>query len=220
MTPGNIAGMAKLAGYDVIALSDHNSAKNCPAFLAACRNNGIIGIPAMELSTREEVHVLCVFPDLESALRFDDYVYARLPDIPNKSGFFGEQLIINEADEITGTEDKLLITASDIGIYEVRVLLKELGGIAIPAHVDRSSFSLLTNLGFYDRSLGFDILEFSKDADVEEIIKANPDMTELGVMINSDAHSLTDMPDAKRVIEARDTEISSILQGIKHLHVS
>jgi PHP family Zn ribbon phosphoesterase len=145
MTPSNIAGMAKLAGYDVIALSDHNSSKNIPAFLSACKQYDIIGIPAMEITTREEVHVLCLFPDEGAVQQFEDYIYKRLPDIKNDTTIFGNQLIIDENDNVIGEEIKLLISATDIGIYQLNEIVNNLGGVAIPAHIDRSSFSILSH---------------------------------------------------------------------------
>ena len=215
MTPANIAGMAKIAGYDVVALSDHNSVKNCPAFLAACHEYDIIGIPAMELNTREEVHILCLFPDLESAHKFDDYVYTRLPDIENKPNFFGEQLIMDEDGDIIGSEKKLLVNAVDIGVYEVSALVNDFGGVAIAAHLDRDSFSLLSNLGFYDSSLGFNVVEFTCNADASKIIRANPEIKGVRFVVNSDAHKLSSIPDASRVIEVSSTSTFDIIKAIK-----
>jgi predicted metal-dependent phosphoesterase TrpH len=216
MTPGNIAGFAKLAGYDVIALSDHNSTKNVPAFLEACRQYDIIGIPAIELNTREEVHVLCLFPDPDTALKFGDYVYKRLPDFENKPEFFGEQIIYDENNVVSGREKKLLINAADIGIYEVSNLLGELGGIAIPAHIDRASFSLISNLGLYDDSLGFDAVELSEDHNIKEIITLNPELKGVKFISNSDAHILTAIKDAAKTIETSGTKPNDIIKAIKY----
>jgi len=215
MTPGNIAGMAKIAGYDVIALSDHNSSKNCPAFLKACHGYGIIGIPGMELNTRDEVHVLCLFPDLDAAMRFDEFVYKRLPDIDNRPEMFGEQLIMDENDVILGTEKKLLLNAADIGIYGVGAIVAELGGVAIPSHIDRSSFSLLSNLGVYDELLGFNVVELTYRADLNILLNNNPELEGLRFVVNSDAHMLVAMHDANNVIEARGTNPSDIIEAIK-----
>ena len=215
MTPGTIAGMAKLAGYDVIALSDHNSSKNCPAFLKACHEYGITGIPGMELNTRDEVHILCLFSDLDAAMRFDEFVYRRLPDIDNKPEMFGEQLIMDEYDKILGTEKKLLINAADIGIYEVGAIVTGLSGVAIPSHIDRSSFSLLSNLGFYDRTLGFDVVELTCTADLNRMVVNNPELDGLRFVVNSDAHVLAAIQDASKVIETRGTEPADIIEAIK-----
>ena len=215
MTPGNIAGMAKIAGFDVIALSDHNTVKNCPAFLEACSKYEIIGIPGMELNTRDEVHVLCLFPDLDAAMSFDKFVYDRLPDISNKPELFGEQLIMDVYNNVIGIESKLLINATDIGIYEVEGFVGKYGGVAIPSHMDRTSFSILSNLGFYDKSLGFNVVEFSADADVRKITAKNPELTGVRFVVDSDAHMLGAIHDASRVIETRGTSLEDIINAIK-----
>ncbi len=92
MTPSNIAGMAALAGQKIVALADHNTTKNCPAFIHTAQSNGLLALPAMELTTREEAHVLCLLPSLEAADEFDRYVYARLPDIKNRPEIFGTSM--------------------------------------------------------------------------------------------------------------------------------
>ena len=140
--------MAKVIGLDVIALTDHNSCKNCPAFDKAVKEYGITAIFGMELCTMEEVHVLCYFPTLSDALAFDDYVYKQLPDIPNTPALFGNQLIYDEKDQISGTEEKLLISATSIPFDQVFDLVSEYHGIMVPAHINKPTTSLLGNLGF------------------------------------------------------------------------
>ena len=94
MTPANIAGMAAVKGLDVIALTDHNSCRNCPAAMYHGIQYGVTVIPGMELTTQEEVHVICLFPDLENALAFDDLVYEKLMPVRNREDIFGKQQII------------------------------------------------------------------------------------------------------------------------------
>lgn len=114
MTPANIAGMAALKGLDVVALTDHNSCRNCPAFLAAAEEYGVLAVPGMEINTSEEVHAVCLFPTLEAALEFDRYVYDRLIKFPNKEEIFGKQELYDLADQVCGTEPNLLINATEI----------------------------------------------------------------------------------------------------------
>ena len=220
MTPANIAAMAMLAGYDIIALSDHNTTKNCPAFIEACKNYGITGFPAMELNTSEEVHILCIFSKLDDALAFDEYVYERLPDIKNRPEFFGEQTIMDSSDQIIGHESKLLTNATGISVNEVASLLKSYNAIAIPAHIDRDSFSLISNLGIVDFTLGFDLVELSPNANIEDMLGRNPELLGLKYIINSDAHTLTSMPDALHTIYCDDFGLidpARALQTGKHI---
>ena len=112
MTPANIAGMAAVKGLDVIALTDHNSCKNCPAAMHHGAAYGVTVIPGMELTTEEEVHVICLFPSIEDALAFDALVYEKIMPVPNREDIFGRQQIMNEKDEVTGKVEHLLINAT------------------------------------------------------------------------------------------------------------
>ena len=124
MTPGNIVGMAAIKGLDVIAVTDHNSCKNCPAVMKLAEQFGVLAIPGMEINTSEEVHAVCLFPTLEQALHFDAYVYDRLMKFPNKETVFGKQQICNEEDEVIGTEPYLLINSADISFDELWELVR------------------------------------------------------------------------------------------------
>ena len=139
MTPNNIVGMAKLLGYDIIALTDHNSCLNTPAAVKVGQRLGVTVVPGMELCTREEAHVVCLFPTVEAALAFGERVREKSPEILNRPEIFGEQLVLDEEDQVIGKEEKLLIAAADIGIYEVLPLARSYGGTAFPAHVDKDS---------------------------------------------------------------------------------
>ena len=143
MTPANIAGMAAVKELDVIALTDHNTSRNCAPFLKMAEAYGLVGLPGMELTTNEDVHVVCLFPDLYAAMDFDTYVYNRMFKIANKEHIFGAQLLYNENDEIIGKEPNLLITNAAINFEDVFDLTEERGGIMIPAHIDNRRHSRL-----------------------------------------------------------------------------
>jgi len=123
MTPNNIVGMAKISGLDVIAVTDHNSCKNCPAVMKVAEGYEILAIPGMELTTMEEVHVVCLFETLEDALSFGNYVDEKLIPIENREDIFGQQLICNEEDEVIGKESRLLINATTISFDDVYELV-------------------------------------------------------------------------------------------------
>ena len=147
MTPSNITGMAAVKNLDVIALTDHNSCRNCPAAIEAGKRLGITVLPGMELTTSEEIHVLFLFASLDRALSFDAYVYEHLLPVRNRPEIFGTQLIVDENDKVSGSLDKLLISATDIPFDETGKLADSFGGICFPAHLDKSSTSLISNLG-------------------------------------------------------------------------
>ena len=108
MTPANLAAMCALAGLNAVALTDHNSTGNCAAFCQAAERNGLLALPGMELCTREEVHVVCLFPDLECADAFSDYVGRLLPSVPNDREMFGPQILMDSEDKVLGEETRLL----------------------------------------------------------------------------------------------------------------
>lgn len=193
MTPANIVNMAKLMGYDAIALTDHNTCGNCSSVMKIGKDIGLTVVPGMELCTAEEVHIVCLFPDLEKATEFSDYVYNTLPPVKNKPSIFGEQTYRDENDEITGAEERLLITASSIPTHKVMELVKQFGGICYPAHIDRSSFSILSNLGMIDDSFGFTCAEIFDISKEKELKEKHPYLNELKIVSDSDAHYLEKM---------------------------
>lgn len=214
MTPANIVGMAAVKGLDVIALTDHNSCLNCPAALVHGHNYGVTVIPGMELCTSEEVHVICLFPTLEDALSFDQYVYQHLLPIKNKEAIFGKQQIMNEEDEVTGTVENLLISATDISFDSVNELTARYHGIAYPAHLDKSSTSLLSNLGFIPPDSSFKCAEIHNMKRLHELKKANPYLENCNIVSSSDAHYLPDMNEPYYQILSRSREIPDILDAL------
>lgn len=188
MTPNNIVNMSLLKGLDVIAITDHNTCGNAAAVMAAAGENLLV-IPGMEVETSEEVHMACYFPTLDAALAMEREVKKALPPIKNRPEIFGNQYYMNENDEITGEEETLLVSATMLDIYEVVALVKSLGGAAVPAHIDRSSYSVLSNLGFMPPDLEVSALEITEKA--RNSLAGNyPDFR---IITNSDAHYLEDI---------------------------
>lgn len=194
MTPYNIANMAKLNGLDIIAITDHNSCRNAPAVLKAASQIGLTAIAGMELTTREDVHILTLFPSAESALAFNDYVDLKRMRVANKTEIYGRQQIMNERDEIIGEESDLLITATDIGVYDAVRIVKEYGGAAVPAHIDRESNGLIAVLGAMEKDMGYKTVEFSLSANCDIV---NRYIREgYGAIHDSDAHRLEEINEA------------------------
>ena len=213
MTPQNIVNMAILAGYDVIAVADHNSMGNSRGVIEAAEQAGLLVVPAMELSTAEEVHVLCLLPDLVAADEFDKYVYSKLSDVQNRRDIFGSQIYMDGQGRILGEEERLLVSATSIGIYEVYDLVKSYGGTAIPAHADRNSFSLISNLGCFDPNMKFPAIELTANCDSHEFKKIHK--ISLPHIVNSDAHNLEQIPDAVKKIKLERISAKAIIQTIE-----
>ena len=155
-TPNNIAGMAKLCGIDILALTDHNSTKNCPAFFEAAEKYGIIPVAGMELTTAEDIHVVCLFEKLSDALRFDEHIDSCRTKFQNKPEIFGSQQILDGEDRLIGEVDDLLISASSVSIDQVSGLVKRYGGVCYPAHIDRDSNSIIAVLGTLPPDISFE----------------------------------------------------------------
>lgn len=201
MTPFNMVNMAKIAGLDIIAVTDHNSAKNCRAAVKAGESAGITVVPGMELCTSEEIHVICLFPDCDSAEAFGMYVYKGLPPIKNKTKVFGNQYIMNHEEEILGEEEILLITASSASIDSVRELVKSYGGACFPAHIDKSATSVISSLGTVPKELGFRFMEITKRANPSELRAKHNIDADVTFLISSDAHVLEAIAEPERSID-------------------
>lgn len=191
MTPNNIVNMASLCGLDAIAVSDHNSVKNVKAAVTAGKRIGLSVIPAMEVETEESVHILTLYPDIKAAEEVAAIVYDALPDIKNRPEIFGEQLIMDCDDNVTGVEEKLLISPSAISINTLFDIVKGVGGLFVPAHIDRHSYSILTTLGFMPQDLDIKMIEISKNTtDISAYLENRPELKKYKVLRNSDAHYL------------------------------
>ena len=208
-TPNNIVNMALLSGLQAIALSDHNTGKNCPAAIAAGKKNGLVVLPAMELTTEEDIHILCLFERYEQLAELECYVQAHKLRVPNRENIFGEQLILNERDEVIGKESDLLIVSSGISVDKVAPLVSSLGGIAVPAHIDKQANGLIGVLGSFDDSLGFTMVESRAETGVP-----------LPRLINSDAHRLWEISEASEFIQAETLSAHGVFAALKKMQSS
>lgn len=212
-TPANLAAMCALAGLNVVALTDHNAVGNCGAFLEAGKENGLLAIPGMELTTAEEAHVVCLFPTPEGAEAFGEYVRGKLPPIPNNPHKFGPQVLMDAGDGVLGEETALLMGAADIGIYQVPKLMDSFGGFAFPAHIDRPSFSLLASLGLWDPNMGFTMAEVSSRCPPG--LFDRPDLKGVPHITNCDAHCLDQIPDAHQYMDLSEATPQAVLEWLR-----
>lgn len=215
MTPANIVGMAMIAGLDAIAVTDHNSCRNCRAAMMVGEQYGVTVIPGMELCTREEVHVVCLFPSLEQAEGFSEFIRSNMLQIPNTPKLFGNQLIYNEQDEQVGIEDILLISASNLAFDEVYDTLKEYEGVMIPAHLDKQSNSLINQLGFVPEGSKFTCFELRDLKNLHEYRRRYPYLEGCHVISDSDAHQLGDMNGPQNHLYVRENSIAAIIDSLK-----
>ena len=210
MTPYNLVNMAKLLGLDIIALTDHNTCENCASAIKAGEAIGLTVIPGMELCTSEEVHVVCLFPDVESAMEFSDYVISSMPPVKNRPDIFGQQQILEGQDNVIGEEENLLINATLISVNEVPDLVGEFGGICYPAHIDRQSNGIISVLGTFPDTPHFNCVEFHDGSKADEYVKKY-NLQDKKIIVSSDAHNLCDMRDKQNYFDIDDEPYSSAL---------
>lgn len=183
MTPCNIVGFALINGIDMIAVSDHNAIGNVKVAMEVGDYYGVTVVPAMELQTSEDIHILCLFEDFCSLENF--YNHIQFFDMDNKPEVFGNQYLFNSDDEVIGTERRLLLNGSLVSSADVKELVESFGGVAIPAHVDRDANGMIAILGAVTEE--FTVVELSTRATCEQIEFFSKNRK---VLVDSDAHTL------------------------------
>ena len=214
MTVCNIAGMAALAGLQIVALTDHNTCKNCPAFFAAAKRNGIIPVAGMELTTAEDIHLLCLFETLEQAMAFDEAVDAHRVRIPNRTDIFGEQWILDENDRVIGSDPFLLSNATDLTIEAGTALCRATGGVCWPAPIDREANGVIAVLGVFPDEPVYTCAEFQDSANVPVFLEQYPNLRNKRIVCSSDAHYLWQIRDKEAFFELEDEPYSS--DSVRH----
>lgn len=212
MTPQNVCGMAALKGLHMIAVTDHNSALNLPYFECAAQENDLVLIPGIEMTTKEEVHLLGYFQSVSDAVAFGAYLRTHLPKTKNKPSLFGHQLIVDEHDQVLGEEEALLIGATDIPLNEAVERIRALGGVPVPAHINRGSNGLLINLGFLPPGLHFSAVEVWRGLPCPDAPKENR-----RVLHSSDAHRLGDILEPEFSLTLKSRTIESFLQFLENI---
>lgn len=193
MNPTNILNMARLLGTKIISISDHNSAKNVKAVQEAAKDYGITVIPGMEVESSEEAHLLVFFEDLSTMLDWQDYVYSHLPARKNDPKFFGTQQIVDKDSNVIGEEDRMLIAATSATAREISQRVFEMGGMLVPAHIDRNTYSLWGQLGFIPEDLKINAIEISRNISETEARKKFSISDKYSLISSSDAHRLKEM---------------------------
>lgn len=193
MTPNNIAGMGVVAKLDIMALTDHNTCRNCPAFFKTAEANGIIPVAGMELTTAEDIHLVCLFERLEDAMEFDKAVNERRIPFKNRVDIFGEQMIMDENDEVIGVEENLLSNATTITVDEAPALVGGCGGICYPAHIDREANGIVATLGVFPEFPVFPCAEFHDSDKILQYCEKIPIISDKPHVVSSDAHYLWDI---------------------------
>ena len=210
MTPANIGGMAMIKGLQMIALTDHNTAGNLPTMQKVADAYGLLLIPGIEITTKEEVHLLGYFPDVKTAVDFGEFLRGHLPPKKNKASLFGNQLVMDEDDNVIREEDALLIGATDLSLEQLSRLVRESGGVPVPAHINRGSNGLLVNLGMMPPDIAFTAVEVWRALPC-------PHTPQEGrvVLHSSDAHYLGDILEPEITMELEEPTVAAFLEKLR-----
>ncbi len=188
MSPVNIVRIAKERGIDILGITDHNSTLHAVLIKQLAEREGILVMMGAEVTTKEEVHCLCFFETEQLLSEFQIYLDQHLPKIPNDTKYFGYQVVVNEEEEIVDEIDYLLISGLNQGIDEIEEKVHSLNGLFIPAHINKSINSVISQLGFLPPDLKVDALEISMHTTKEEFLSTNKYLKAYSFIQSSDAH--------------------------------
>jgi PHP family Zn ribbon phosphoesterase len=215
MIPPLIMEQAKRLGLSMIAITDHNTCDNVEAVIEASEGTGVHVLPGMELQSKEEVHLLCLFDTVLQCREWQEVVFRKLPPLSNKEDVFGAQFVVDATGEHLRTQERLLATSTDMGLEEAVAEVHSRGGMVIPAHVDRPTFSLLANLGFVPESLDVEGLEVTRQFTPEAGLERWPQLKSWCLIVDGDAHRLHEMENRTlfKIAAPRVEEIHLALKG-------
>jgi len=190
MIPPLIVERALENSIDLIAITDHNSTLNFTSVKKAAENTSLVVLPGVELQTREDVHVLCLFDTIDQITEFQRIIDSHLPDLKNQPEHFGEQFVVDETGEFIRREEKLLLSSTSLSMNKAFSAVQKLGGLFIPAHVNRKAFGLLENLGFVPTDIAIPAVEISRHITPEQAYHLFPQIKGYPIVQDGDVHRL------------------------------
>jgi len=217
MFPQRIIKQAKMNNLDIVGICDHNSAENVMATQKIGQREKIAVIGGIEAASQEEVHVLALFDNVKELFECQEIIYEKLSGF-NDEKVFGKQLIINENNEVTGSNDRLLIGATSLSLQKIVQTICSLGGLTIASHIDRGSFSIIAQLGFIPEGLLLDALELSLNYKHRTTCfagrGANPELYGFPLVTFSDAHFLKDIGKSFTIFLMEEASIGEIKKAL------
>lgn len=214
MIPPLIVQTALEHGVNLIAISDHNASDNVASVIKAAEGYDLTVLPGMELQTREDVHALCLFDTLEQLIALQNLVDQNLPEIDNDIEYFGEQFIVDHHGGFIRRKKQLLITATRLSFDDAFRAVDKLGGLFIPAHVNRQTFGLIYHLGFVPPDLPLVALEISRHITPESAIQEFPQIKGFPLIQSGDVHYLDDFLGVNQFLIESPT-LSEIIMALK-----
>jgi PHP family Zn ribbon phosphoesterase len=217
MIPPLIIQQARRIGLSIIAVTDHNSAENAGAVMEAAEGSGVTVLPGMEVQTREEVHLVCLFDGLEQAYGWQETVYSHLPDEENPEDVFGPQFVVDATGGFIRHNKRLLLTSTSLSVEQVVEGVTREGGLCIAAHVDRPSFSLLSVLGFIPPGLELAAVEISTRLSPDEAYRSFPQLAGRPIIVSGDAHHLSELV-ARTILVVEQPCLAELRRALEGRH--
>ncbi len=213
MLPPLIVEEALYKGLHLIAITDHNATANVAAVMEAARDTGLVVLPGMELLTHEEVDMLCIFDTLEQAAAWQAQVDTWLLPLDNDAEHFGPQFIVDATGEFITEDIRMRKAPATVGIAEAARAVHALGGLAIPAHVERDVYGLMYVLGFWPPDLEADAAEVSHNLRPSQAQAQYPSLRDIPIISSSDAHFLDWIGHTRTVFRLEDTPSVATLRA-------
>jgi predicted metal-dependent phosphoesterase TrpH len=210
LSPREIVERAKKECLDIIAITDHNTAQNVRVVMRLGEQRGLKVIPGMEVQTREEIHLLTLFPDWPSTAAWDEEVYRHLPPMQNDPEIFGDQPVVDEEGNIVKFEERMLLNSLDLSLEEVKHRVEKHGGLMIPSHFNKGSFSLISQLGLIPEDLELEALEMSRQSKLREQMGIAATSLSIPRIISSDTHRLQDIGSAYTVFLLAEASLEEL----------
>jgi predicted metal-dependent phosphoesterase TrpH len=214
MSPKRILEKAMEKGIDILGICDHNSAENVQAAMYAGEKAGIAVLPGIEVTSSEEVHLLAYFDEIELLLELQRTVYDHLTPGENDDNVFGEQIVANENDEVEGFNKRLLIGSTSLSTESLAEKIRRLGGLVIAAHVDRETFSIISQLAFIPEDINLDAVEISSCCTVDRARERFPQLINYPIISSSDAHFLNDIGKAVTLFMLEEPTVSELKKAL------
>ena len=218
MTPRNIVAKALALGLDLVAISDHNASENIAAVIKSAQGTQLSILPGMEVTSSEEVHILALFENLDSIRQFQKIVYKNLILVEIDQRMIQDQVVVNEKDEVEGFNEFPLLGASLLSLEEIVEKIHQMSGLAIAAHVDKESYSIIAQLGFIPDNLRLDGLEISPFSKVEDAREKFSDCNRFPIVTFSDAHYLKDLGSRTTKFVIEKPTIRELKKALQNKH--
>jgi len=217
MSPEALMQRIKELKIEWIAITDHNTLANCPAYAQAAAGYGIAFTYGVEIQTSEEIHLLAYFDDSAKAMEFDKVLYEALLPIPNDAEFFGDQVVIDADENIIRLEERALSNSVLWNLEETMVMVEQYEGFCLPAHIDAGANSIISQLGFLPQELSFPALGITSGLILADYLKQHPELKECSFLRASDAHYLSDLGCGSSLIQVEAPTVAELVMASKRI---